>query len=193
MLWVLCDDLKTTGREIFLHLPENICISNLAYHYFLGEYAGFDETQPTAESGGKGKVISHLKEQFHFKKVVMIGDGATDMEACPPGVSITAIPSEQILGGERKVRFGFFNLKITRKTNFINGHVPGRDFNSISLSAPFPTQEFPNIPKQLRVCLMFPTSRKKKLKKKKSCSGNFKPCTFTAGGFVRCRNDDCSG
>ncbi|XP_034608689.1 phosphoserine phosphatase isoform X1 [Trachemys scripta elegans] len=53
-------------------------------HMFLGEYAGFDETQPTAESGGKGKVISHLKEQFHFKKVVMIGDGATDMEACPP-------------------------------------------------------------------------------------------------------------
>uniref|UniRef100_A0A803VJA0 Phosphoserine phosphatase n=1 Tax=Ficedula albicollis TaxID=59894 RepID=A0A803VJA0_FICAL len=50
-----------------------------------GEYAGFDETQPTAESGGKGKVITHLKEQFHFKKVVMIGDGATDMEACPPG------------------------------------------------------------------------------------------------------------
>jgi len=54
----------------------------------LGEYAGFDETQPTAESGGKGKVITHLKEQFHFKKVVMIGDGATDMEACPPAVSI---------------------------------------------------------------------------------------------------------
>lgn len=54
----------------------------------LGEYAGFDETQPTAESGGKGQVISYLKEQFQFKKVVMIGDGATDMEACPPAVSI---------------------------------------------------------------------------------------------------------
>lgn len=53
----------------------------------LGEYAGFDETQPTAESGGKGQVISYLKEQFQFKKVVMIGDGATDMEACPPAVS----------------------------------------------------------------------------------------------------------
>jgi len=59
----------------------------LSFHYILGEYAGFDETQPTAESGGKGKVITHLKEQFHFKKVVMIGDGATDMEACPPAVS----------------------------------------------------------------------------------------------------------
>lgn len=53
-----------------------------------GEYAGFDEMQPTAESGGKGKVIRFLKEKFHFKKIIMIGDGATDMEACPPAVCI---------------------------------------------------------------------------------------------------------
>lgn len=44
--------------------------------------------QPTAESGGKGKVIKLLKEKFHFKKILMIGDGATDMEACPPAVCI---------------------------------------------------------------------------------------------------------
>lgn len=54
---------------------------------FLGEYAGFDESQPTAEGGGKGKVISMLKEQNGFENVVMIGDGATDLEACPPAVS----------------------------------------------------------------------------------------------------------
>lgn len=57
----------------------------------LGEYAGFDETQPTAESGGKGKVISLLKEKYGFKKIVMIGDGATDLEACPPAVSVQCI------------------------------------------------------------------------------------------------------
>ena len=55
---------------------------------FPGEYAGFDESQPTAESGGKGKVISMLKEQYGFKTVVMIGDGATDLEASPPAVSV---------------------------------------------------------------------------------------------------------
>lgn len=59
--------------------------------YLSGEYAGFDESQPTAESGGKGKVISILKEQYGFKTVVMIGDGATDLEACPPAVSVTNI------------------------------------------------------------------------------------------------------
>nr|DBA33390.1 TPA: hypothetical protein GDO54_001080 [Pyxicephalus adspersus] len=51
---------------------------------FCGEYAGFDEAQLTAESGGKGKVIGLLKEKYGFRNVVMIGDGATDMEACPP-------------------------------------------------------------------------------------------------------------
>ena len=32
--------------------------------------------------------IKLLKEKFHFKKIVMVGDGATDMEACPPAVCI---------------------------------------------------------------------------------------------------------
>lgn len=59
--------------------------------YLSGEYAGFDESQPTAESGGKGKVISILKEQYGFKTVVMIGDGATDLEACPPAVSVLGL------------------------------------------------------------------------------------------------------
>lgn len=52
-----------------------------------GEYAGFDESQPTAQSGGKGRVISMLKEEYGFGNIVMIGDGATDLEACPPAVS----------------------------------------------------------------------------------------------------------
>lgn len=62
--------------------------SHYLFIFFKGEYAGFDETQPTAESGGKGKVISLLKEKYGFKKIVMIGDGATDLEACPPAVSV---------------------------------------------------------------------------------------------------------
>ncbi|RVE64791.1 hypothetical protein OJAV_G00129360 [Oryzias javanicus] len=67
-----------------LNIPLQHVYANRLKFYFNGEYAGFDETQPTAESGGKGKVISMLKEQHGFKTVVMIGDGATDLEACPP-------------------------------------------------------------------------------------------------------------
>uniref|UniRef100_A0A1A7XND2 Phosphoserine phosphatase n=1 Tax=Iconisemion striatum TaxID=60296 RepID=A0A1A7XND2_9TELE len=67
-----------------LNIPLHHVYANRLKFYFNGEYAGFDEVQPTAESGGKGKVISMLKEQYGFKTVVMIGDGATDLEACPP-------------------------------------------------------------------------------------------------------------
>ncbi|XP_006795539.1 phosphoserine phosphatase [Neolamprologus brichardi] len=67
-----------------LSIPLNHVYANRLKFYFNGEYAGFDESQPTAESGGKGKVISMLKEQYGYETVVMIGDGATDLEACPP-------------------------------------------------------------------------------------------------------------
>uniref|UniRef100_UPI0037E71BC3 phosphoserine phosphatase n=1 Tax=Semicossyphus pulcher TaxID=241346 RepID=UPI0037E71BC3 len=67
-----------------LNIPLHHVYANRLKFYFNGEYAGFDESQPTAESGGKGKVINMLKEQYGFKTVVMIGDGATDLEACPP-------------------------------------------------------------------------------------------------------------
>ena len=49
-----------------------------------GEYVGFDEEELTSESGGKGKVIEFLKATHGYKNVVMIGDGATDLESCPP-------------------------------------------------------------------------------------------------------------
>lgn len=67
-----------------INVPLTNVYANRLKFYFNGEYAGFDETQPTADSGGKGRIISLLKEQQGFKKVVMIGDGATDLEACPP-------------------------------------------------------------------------------------------------------------
>lgn len=50
----------------------------------IGEYAGFDETQPTSRSGGKGEVIRRIKEEKGFNIVVHIGDGSTDLEASPP-------------------------------------------------------------------------------------------------------------
>ncbi|XP_014206264.1 phosphoserine phosphatase [Copidosoma floridanum] len=63
--------------------PENICANKLKF-YFTGEYAGFDEKEPTSQSGGKAEVIRLLKEKRGFKTIVHIGDGATDLEACPP-------------------------------------------------------------------------------------------------------------
>ncbi|XP_042213996.1 phosphoserine phosphatase-like [Homarus americanus] len=67
-----------------LNIPlENIFANRLKF-FFDGEYGGFDETQLTSRSGGKAEVISWLKKREGYSSVVMIGDGATDMEACPP-------------------------------------------------------------------------------------------------------------
>ncbi|CAK9802483.1 Phosphoserine phosphatase [Anthophora plagiata] len=88
--------LKTRKKQIFLisggfhcliapvatclDIPlENVFANRLKF-YFTGEYAGFDEAQPTADSGGKTKVIEYLKNEKGFKTVVHIGDGATDLE-----------------------------------------------------------------------------------------------------------------
>lgn len=54
-----------------------------------GLYAGFDPKEPTSDSGGKQKVAELLKQTYGFKCLIMIGDGATDMEAAPPAVSYT--------------------------------------------------------------------------------------------------------
>ena len=56
-----------------------------------GEFASFDEDQPTCQAGGKPRVINDLKSKHGYKKVVHIGDGTTDMEASPPAVSFMFI------------------------------------------------------------------------------------------------------
>jgi len=60
-------------------------------HTIAGSYAGFDVDQPTSASGGKPKVAQILKETKGYKRLVFIGDGATDAEASPPAVSVVCI------------------------------------------------------------------------------------------------------
>lgn len=67
-----------------LGIPTRNVYANRLKFFFNGEYAGFDENEPTSRSGGKGIVIRRLKEQHGYQRLVMIGDGATDAEASPP-------------------------------------------------------------------------------------------------------------
>lgn len=48
-----------------------------------GAYAGFDESQPTSQDGGKAEVVRRLL-RAGASRVCMIGDGATDAQARPP-------------------------------------------------------------------------------------------------------------
>lgn len=48
-----------------------------------GGYAGFDEAYPTTRSGGKPEVIRALKQELKPARVVMVGDGVSDLETKP--------------------------------------------------------------------------------------------------------------
>ncbi|XP_078404703.1 phosphoserine phosphatase isoform X3 [Cetorhinus maximus] len=87
----LVDRLQQRGVQVFLisggfksivehvaariNVPLSNVYANKLKFYFNGDYAGFDETQPTAESGGKGQIISLLKEERGFEKDAFIGFG----------------------------------------------------------------------------------------------------------------------
>lgn len=48
-----------------------------------GYYLDFDRSSPTARSRGKNAVIATLKAGFAPERVVMVGDGASDLETAP--------------------------------------------------------------------------------------------------------------
>ncbi|XP_050414278.1 phosphoserine phosphatase [Patella vulgata] len=70
-----------------LDIPTQNIYANRLKFYYNGDYAGFDTDQPTSESGGKTKVVELLIKKNKYKNLIMIGDGATDMEASPPAAA----------------------------------------------------------------------------------------------------------
>jgi len=46
-----------------------------------GTFKSHLDSEPTSRAGGKAKVVADLKAQHGYETVVMVGDGATDMEA----------------------------------------------------------------------------------------------------------------
>ncbi len=45
-----------------------------------GSYKEFDNTYPTTYNGGKPEIIEALKKQYNPDKIVMVGDGVSDLE-----------------------------------------------------------------------------------------------------------------
>lgn len=66
----------------FLGIPKENVFANRMFFDKEGQYTGFDEQEPTSCSGGKPRVMEMLKQKH--ETIVMIGDGATDLEAYPP-------------------------------------------------------------------------------------------------------------
>ncbi|GAV64412.1 HAD domain-containing protein [Cephalotus follicularis] len=64
--------------------PENIFANQLLFSNS-GEFVGFDTNEPTSRSGGKATAVQQIRKACGYKTLVMIGDGATDLEARKPG------------------------------------------------------------------------------------------------------------
>ncbi|XP_042911783.1 phosphoserine phosphatase isoform X2 [Parasteatoda tepidariorum] len=79
-----------------LGIPLNHVFANRIKYYFNGDYAGFDETQPTCEQDGKAQVAAYLKHRHGYQRLVMIGDGATDLVASPPADLFIGFGGNQI-------------------------------------------------------------------------------------------------
>ncbi|CAA6668294.1 unnamed protein product [Spirodela intermedia] len=63
---------------------ENIYANRLLFRSS-GEFLGFDAEEPTSRSGGKATAVQNLRAVHKYGTLVMIGDGATDLEAKQPG------------------------------------------------------------------------------------------------------------
>ncbi|KAI1292176.1 Phosphoserine phosphatase [Halotydeus destructor] len=79
-----------------LDIPYKNIFANRLKFYYEGGYAGFDENEPTSEQDGKAQVVGYLKRECGYRKVVMIGDGATDAAAKPPADSFIGFGGNQV-------------------------------------------------------------------------------------------------
>lgn len=48
-----------------------------------GQYSGFDSAFPTTRTGGKAEVVRRLRDELRPQRIVMVGDGVSDLEAKP--------------------------------------------------------------------------------------------------------------
>lgn len=67
-----------------LNVPKARIFANTILFDEEGMYAGFDAQEPTSRDGGKPAVLRSLARDHGYKTMVMIGDGATDLQARPP-------------------------------------------------------------------------------------------------------------
>mmetsp|Transcript_29299 Transcript_29299/g.67458 ORF Transcript_29299/g.67458 Transcript_29299/m.67458 type:complete len:299 (+) Transcript_29299:69-965(+) len=108
----LVDTLHNLGKDVYLvsggftimiepiadmlNIPRtNIWANDLVFDT-AGAYKGFDRKRPTSRSGGKSEVVNILKQRYGYEAVVMIGDGATDMDARPPASAFIGYGGVQV-------------------------------------------------------------------------------------------------
>jgi phosphoserine phosphatase len=74
-------------RPIIAPLAAHLGITRIEavdlYFDAAGNYAGYDEKFPTTRSGGKPEIVRALKAELRPVRLVMVGDGVSDLETKP--------------------------------------------------------------------------------------------------------------
>ena len=63
-----------------LGIPEKNIFANRLLFKNSGDFEGFDAEEYTSRSGGKAAAVQHIRGVHNYRTLVMIGDGATDLE-----------------------------------------------------------------------------------------------------------------
>jgi len=66
-----------------LNIPLDRIYATTLYFTSKGTYNGFDSNEPTSKDGGKAIALQSIQQQYGYRHMVMVGDGATDMQAKP--------------------------------------------------------------------------------------------------------------
>ncbi|KAI1717581.1 haloacid dehalogenase-like hydrolase domain-containing protein [Ditylenchus destructor] len=91
--------IKPVAKMLNIDPVQNVFANEILFDA-QGNYAGFNEKEPTSDSGsktvGKAGVCGLLKAKKSYKSLIMIGDGATDAEACPPADAFIGFGGNQV-------------------------------------------------------------------------------------------------
>eukprot|EP00927_Polykrikos_kofoidii_P083302 TRINITY_DN8499_c1_g1_i1.p1 TRINITY_DN8499_c1_g1~~TRINITY_DN8499_c1_g1_i1.p1 ORF type:complete len:291 (+),score=49.17 TRINITY_DN8499_c1_g1_i1:69-941(+) len=93
------DLVQPVARE--LDIPDSMVFANTILFDKQGDYVGFDKRALTSASGGKPEVFKLLQRKMGYKTMIMIGDGATDLEARTEGPAAAFVGYGGVVARER--------------------------------------------------------------------------------------------
>jgi len=75
--------INPVAVQLGLDPAQHVIANNILFNED-GSFSGFDADEFTSRSGGKATALQYLKDTHGYTTLVMVGDGATDLEARPP-------------------------------------------------------------------------------------------------------------
>ena len=82
-VWIVSGGIQEAVDSFAEHLniPTKHIRAISLHHDEAGQYAGFDSNNPLTRNGGKAIVLEEISRIDNTDRIVLVGDGATDLEA----------------------------------------------------------------------------------------------------------------